>query len=158
MFLAGRVGDQPRLAALVARDPALVSAFSPLGWQPLAYAAFGGNAAAMTFLLGKGADVNARASTRFRNTPLQIGLLCNEAGSAKLLLERGADPNIRQNGDFVALHEAASIGRTDIMELLVDHGAELSPRSAKGETPLAVATRKGKADAVTWLKARGAKD
>lgn len=158
VFDAALVGDQQRLAALVARDPALVSAVSPLGWQPLAYAAFGGNVAAVTFLLGKGADVNARASTRFRNTPLQIALLCEEAASAKLLLERGADPNIRQNGDFVALHEAASIGRTDILQLLVDHGAELSPRNAKGETPLAVATRKGNAAAVTWLKTRGAMD
>lgn len=158
VFDAALVGDQQRLAALVAGDPKLVSAVSPLGWRPLAYAAFGGNIAAVAFLLGKGADVNTRAGTRFKNTPLQIALLCSEAGAAKALLDRGADPNLRQTGDFVALHEAASTGRIDIMQLLIDHGAELSPRTVKGETPLAVAGRKGKAEAVSWLKARGAKD
>jgi len=158
VFDAALVGDQERLAALVAKDPKLASAVSPLGWQPIAFAAFGGNAAAVTFLLGKGVDVNLRAATRFRNTPLQIALLCSEAGTAKVLLDHGADANIRQTGEFVALHEAALTGRTDIMQLLVDHGAELNPKTAKGETPLAIANRKGKAEAAAWLKAKGAKE
>jgi ankyrin repeat protein len=155
VFDAALVGDNKRLAAFVAKDPKVVTAFSPLGWQPLMLASFGGNLDGVKLLVAKAADVNARASTRFRNTSLQIALLRGEGPVIVYLLEHGADPNVRQNQDFVALHEAVLLGRTDLIQLLLDHGAEVNARNAKGETPLGSALRRGKTEAASYLKARG---
>jgi hypothetical protein len=118
-------------------------------------ASFGGNLDGVKLLVAKAADVNARASTRFRNTSLQIALLRGEGPVILYLLEHGADPNVRQNQDFVALHEAVLLGRTDLIQLLLDHGAEVNARNAKGETPLGSALRRGKTEAASYLKARG---
>jgi len=158
VYDAALVGDNRRVAALIAKDPKLVGTFAPLGWQPLMFAAFGGNLDGVKLLLAKGAAINARASTRFRNTPLQIALLCGEGKVMSHLLAKGADPNLRQNQDFAALHEAALLGRTDLIQLLLDHGADINPRNAKGETPLGTALRRGKTEVVTYLRARGGKE
>ena len=158
VFDAALVGDNKRLAAFVTKDPKLVTAFSPLGWQPLMLASFGGNLDGVKLLLAKGAEVNARASTRFRNTSLQIALLAGEGPVIIYLLDHGADPNVRQNLDFTPLHEAAFLGRIDLIQLLLDHGAEINARSTKGETPLGSALRRSKSEAVTYLRARGGKE
>ena len=43
----------------------------------------------------------------------------------RLLLERGADPNIRDEGDdAMPLHFAAERGDLDVVKLLVEHGAD----------------------------------
>jgi ankyrin repeat protein len=42
---------------------------------------------------------------------------------AKLLLERGADPNARQQDDYTPLMAADQHGDSRLRELLVQHGA-----------------------------------
>jgi ankyrin repeat protein len=60
----------------------------------------------------------------------------------RLLLNRGFSPDARMNGD-TALHIAAELGNTELVRLLVQHGADVSAKNTRGETPLAVATRSG---------------
>jgi uncharacterized protein len=156
IFDAALLGDIPRLAALLERNPGLVSARHPFGSTPLHLAAFGGARAAVALLLSRGAALEVRADNRFRNTPLQMSLLCGERDVAAYLLARGADPNARQAEGLHALHEAALLGRVDLIQLLLDHGSDLSPRSDRGETPLGSALRAGHASAAGYLRERGA--
>jgi ankyrin repeat protein len=155
VFDAALVGDSGRVAALVAQDPKLVAARAKLGWTPLHFAAFGGSVATVKLLLARGAALEERAQTRFRNTALQIALLCGEAPVVTHLLERGANANVRQNLDFRPLHEAALLGRVDLIEVLLAHGAEINARTEGGETPLGTAVRTGKPKAAEYLRARG---
>src|SRR6185436_11236310 len=104
----------------------------------------------------KGANIEARAKSKFRNTPLQTAMLTGSYATAKILLDHGADPLIRQAHGFTPMHEAALLGRQDLVQLLLDHGAELNSRSDSGLTPLTDAIR-GKHDALAaWMKAKGA--
>jgi len=54
----------------------------------------------------------------------------------KLLLERGVDPNVRNNHDSTPLHYAAKKCHVDVARVLLDHGADPTIRDNKGRTPL----------------------
>jgi ankyrin repeat protein len=58
-----------------------------------------------------------------QRTALHFGV--RHAAVVAALLERGANPNIRDDGDgAMPLHFAAELGRLDIVQLLVEHGAD----------------------------------
>jgi len=155
IFDAAMVGDERRVAALLAADPGRVMALHPLGWRPLHFAAFGGKTGVAVLLLARGAVLDERARNKFDNTALQTGLLCGEGEVVKLLLDRGANPNVRQNEGFAPLHIAAELGRPDLVALLLAHGAAVNPRSDKGESPLGTALRTGKKQVADLLRSKG---
>jgi ankyrin repeat protein len=66
---------------------------------------------------------------------------------AKLLLEHGADPNIRDASGETPLHWAVGAGHADVEELLLEHGADPNAQDAAGNTPLHVAAIGGIGDA-----------
>jgi len=154
-FEACGVGDARELARQLARDPRLATSWNEFGWSALHLAAFSGAPEAVRLLLEHGADVNARARTRFKNTPLQAALLTGQLATAKLLLARGADPLIRQAKGFTPLHEAALIGRRDLVDLLLAAGAELDSRSDDGRTAVTEALRGKHQDLANYLTSKG---
>ena len=56
--------------------------------------------------------------------------------AAETLIEKGADVNPRQKNDDIPLLGAALFGRTDLAELLIDSGADVTLADGKGLTPL----------------------
>jgi uncharacterized protein len=151
-------GNRDQVRAALARDPSLASSWHPLGWSALHFAAFSGDAALTTLLLDNGAAVDARARNRFFNTPLQVALLGGNEASARVLLERGADPLVRQERGFAPIHEAAFLGRRDLVDLLLQHGADIDSRGNDGRNAITEALRGGHADLVDYLRAKGAKE
>lgn len=156
IFETAALGTAEQLEAMLRDDPSALSRRTPFGWTLLHMASFGGNVPAVELLIRKGAEINDRARSKFRNTPLQTALLCGQLGTAKALLDHGADPLVRQSKGATPMHEAALLGRIDLLQLLVDHGAELSSVSDNGRTPLAEAIRGKHPEAVDWLRAKGA--
>ena len=65
--------------------------------------------------------------------------------AVKMLLDLGLDPNAQADTGRVALHGAAHKGRTDVIQVLVDHGAKLNIRDY-GNTD----NRGGKLAIHTW--------
>jgi ankyrin repeat protein len=63
---------------------------------------------------------------------------------------------VRQSKGATPLHEAALLGRTDLVQLLLDHGAEINSVSDNGQTPLAEAMRGKYDELVVWMKTKGA--
>ncbi len=150
------VGDAARVRALLQAKPALAEEWTWFGWSPLHLASFSGSVETTKLLLDRGAAVNVRAKSKFRNTPLQTALLTGQYDTAKLLLEHGADPLVRQAEGFAPVHEAALLGRRDLIELLLAHGAELSSRSDDGRTALTEAMRNKHEAFAIWLRSKGA--
>ncbi|KAJ3101640.1 hypothetical protein HDU96_009912 [Phlyctochytrium bullatum] len=59
-------------------------------------------------------------------TPLEWACLSGQAGTARLLLERGADvEGPQQSDEMQALHFAACSGKADVVKLLLDYGADV---------------------------------
>ena len=126
IFEATTAGDAERVRALLAKDRSLANAWSPDGFFPLGLAAF------------------------FKRPAVAI-----------VLLEHGADPRMASKpAGFTPLHSAvADDAGTDVKELvqmLIDAGADPNARSASGGTPLHTAGFTGNVPVTEMLLAAGA--
>ena len=79
------------------------------GWTPLHYAATKGNIAIMRLLLQENAYIDAESPNG--TTPLMMAAYYAPPLAVKLLLEEGADPNLRNQGQASALDLAVSAER-----------------------------------------------
>jgi ankyrin repeat protein len=152
------VGDTAEIARQLARDPKLATTWTAFGWSALHLAAFSGVPDAVQLLLDHGADVHARARSKFRNTPLAVALLDGQLATAKVLLAHGADPLVRQALGLTPLHEAALLGRRDLIDALLDAGAEINSRADDGRTALTEALRGKHTEIAAYLRSRGARE
>lgn len=96
-------------------------------------------------LLGQGASVH---STNILGlTPLHFGLTRNQNLSVQmveLLLENGADPNTQSSlSGETSLHSAASDGRLEIVEKLLDYGADNQIEDKQRKRPAQLADDAG---------------
>lgn len=99
-----------------------------------------GNAAVLRALIEAGADVNAKSNTE--GTALSWTVWSKEHGGdremVEVLLAAGADVNSRGVLTFAAYY-----GFTEIVHLLLQYGADLSVTDSSGQTPLALAKKRG---------------
>ena len=105
-------------------------------------------------MLASGADPNVK-EPRGGATPLMHAVSVGSAEAMKLLLDRGADPNIRNSSQSTALMWAA----TDIrkVRLLLDRGADVNAVSSRGRSALFLAAMSAPSvEIVRLLTARGA--
>ena len=141
----------PAVAALAGRHFELAqvlhrngSSVEPRGVDentPLHSAAYFGNLEMVQVLLEYGVDVDCL--TRYSTTPLHYASRFGHRDRdhfrvARLLIERGADPNTRGYAGFTALHEASKHRNIETARLLIQHGANVEVKSNFGMTPLDV--------------------
>lgn len=79
------------------------------GWTPLHYAATGPAVPLVQLLLDRGARIDARSPNG--STPLMMAARYGAEGSVATLLQRGADPRLRNEKDMTAGDFARSVGR-----------------------------------------------
>jgi len=94
------------------------------GFTALHLAAFFGGADAVGALLAAGADANADTQNPLAVRPLHSAVAAHDRESVRLLLEAGADPNVEQQGGFTPLDGARHQGDEEMVQLLLDHGAQ----------------------------------
>lgn len=157
-FESCATGNLGQVRAALAKDASLSNSWHPLGLSALHFAAFSGDIAVTTLLLDHGAALDARARNGFRNTPLQVALLTGSEGTARVLLDRGADPLVRQEFGFAPIHAAALLGRRDLVDLLLDKGADIDSRANDGRNAISEALRGGHPELADYLRAKGAKE
>ena len=137
-FEAAIVGDAGQLAARLDDDPELLTAYSPDGWTLMHLAPWAGQPATTRLLLDRGADLTAVSANALRNQPLNAAVAGPNAETrtacVRLLLERGADSNNRQEHGYTPLHTAAHMGDTATVEALLAHGADAKLRSDDGKS------------------------
>ncbi len=154
---AAALGDSARLAQLLGVDPALAkqraNTRSADGWPLLHLAAAFADAATVRLLLDAGADAQQVAQTPMRNQALHAVLaLSKDPKVIRLLIERGADVNAIQTAGYRPLHEASAAGRTDLVQMLLDAGADRTVRCDRNKTPADYATERGHTAVATMLK------
>jgi len=155
VFEAAAAGRLERVRELVAEHGELIAARASDGWTVLHLAAHFRQLPVVDFLLRRGADVNARSENSHANTALHAAA----AGGAdrvlvQRLVEAGVQVDAKQGGGDTGLHEAASIGRADLVALLLEAGASAESRTDEGRTAVELARANGHEDVAAMLAAR----
>lgn len=132
-----------RLRDILDREPTLANAYAPDGHTPLGLAAFFASASTARLILERGGQVGAAARNEMQVQPLHAAVAAGNEETVALLLERGADPNARQQIGYTPLMGAAGAGRDDIVDLLLARGADPAPPNDEGKTAADIAREHG---------------
>jgi ankyrin repeat protein len=137
VFEAAALGDGDRLRALLDEDPELATSWSDDGFTPLHFAAFFGHPEAARLLVERGADLEARSTNEqfaLDAAPLHSASAAGHVEACRVLLNAGADVNAVQHGGYTALLDAAANGNDELVELLLERGADRTARLDDGRT------------------------
>ena len=143
IFEAAATGKINNVIRLLAREPDLVNAYSSDGFQPLGLACFFGNVDVAEYLVKAGASINSKSHNGLKAAPLQSAAAGGHRKIVKMLLDHGADPNIREQWGHTALHAAAENGDEEMIRVLLYGGADLTLKNNQGKTALDLAMEAG---------------
>ena len=132
-----------------------------VGRTPLHLATYSMHLNAVRDLLEHNADIDLLSDTG--KTPL-FDLLTHPNSSlegkivdiVRLLLEHGADTNIRNCNHTTALHQASSRGWPEVTRLLLSYGAKVDEKDEESKTPFQLAASKGYHEVTKLLLEYGA--
>src|SRR5215213_6306050 len=110
IFEAAATGKINNILRLLARDPQLVNAYANDGFQALGLASYFGHFDVADYLIKAGAPINSPSRNELKAAPIQSAASSGHEKIVELLLQHGADPNVREQGGYTPLHAAAQNG------------------------------------------------
>jgi len=123
------------------------------GWSALHLAAFMGHARVVHELLTRNATVDAISNNSSANTALCAALAGRGSGEVVvMLLDAGADVNVRAAVGVTPLHLAASRGADVLIRELLVRGANMSARMDDGTTVVDMAEARGHRETADLLR------
>ena len=153
--MAARVNSMP-MVRLLLKHGAVVISPKDAELTALGHAASSGNSAMVKLLLGNGADMDAMSD---RGTPLIRAVAERHTHVVRVLLNEGANPELRGKNGRTPMHFAALRDCAAAVPLLIAAGAGIAPTIKEGryeKTPLYYALREGHAEVVEALLNAGA--
>jgi len=144
-----------RKALAVAMPLVIVGPLLLTGCGSIHTAARRGDVKAVERRLALGISPNSRHPLTVE-TPLIEAASAGHLDVVKLLVERGADVNLKGEAWYTPLHCAAYYGHLDVAKFLLEHGADITPFKAQGHnTALHSAASGGHIEMAKLFVARG---
>ena len=143
VFEAAAFGDVDRLTELVGGEPLLANSYSGDGFTALHFAAFFGRYEAAALLIERGAEVDAFGRGWMTGTAMHSAVSRLQSDVVRILLDAGANPNVRQSAGWTPLHAAAMNGDLPSVELLLAAGADPTATNEEGRSVIDLANESG---------------
>lgn len=143
LFEAAATGKFDTLAHLIYTHPDTINNYTSDGFTALGLACYFGQFETARYLVLKGADANLPSKNGFNVYPLHSAMAGNYTDVARMLIESGADVNVKQQMGVTPLHSAAQNGNLDLIILLLEKGAVVDVRMEGGKLPADLAREKG---------------
>ena len=152
IFEAAAFGDVDRLTQLLGAEPSLVTLYSGDGFTALHFAAFFGRYEAAALLIERGAEVDAFGRGWMTGTAMHSAASRLQSDVVRILLEAGANPDVRQSAGWTPLHAAAMNGDLTSVELLLASGADVTATNDEGRSVIDLATESGDEQAADRIR------
>jgi ankyrin repeat protein len=143
LFEASAVGKFDVVAHLTFTRPEVINEYADDGFTPLGLACYFGQLEVARYLILKGADVNQPSNNGFHVFPIHSAAAGDYTDIARILIENGAQVNVRQQAGATPLHSAAQNGNLELLIMLLENGAETNVRMEGGKMPADLAKDKG---------------
>eukprot|EP00670_Eutreptiella_braarudii_P012979 CAMPEP_0174320644 /NCGR_PEP_ID=MMETSP0810-20121108/9710_1 /TAXON_ID=73025 ORGANISM="Eutreptiella gymnastica-like, Strain CCMP1594" /NCGR_SAMPLE_ID=MMETSP0810 /ASSEMBLY_ACC=CAM_ASM_000659 /LENGTH=135 /DNA_ID=CAMNT_0015431671 /DNA_START=88 /DNA_END=492 /DNA_ORIENTATION=+ len=98
-------------------------------------------------------DVDEETDSAFGGTALHWAIHWGANDIAAALLQKGANPNAKNNFGATPLHWAAKAGSEELVKVLMAYGGDPAVRNNTADTAIDVAEEAGEANVVEILKA-----
>ncbi|NWW16465.1 ANKR7 protein, partial [Falcunculus frontatus] len=116
---------------------------------PLHLVCINGHADVVQFLVEKKCKLNP--CDKFNQSPLMKAVEHQHGNCAAILLEHGADHDLRGASGNTVLHFAVMGSNKSLVELLLEHGADIDAKNEFGYTPLILAIIENREEMVKFL-------
>ncbi|MFD0767068.1 ankyrin repeat domain-containing protein [Mucilaginibacter lutimaris] len=143
LFEAAAADRFDDVAYQIATHPERIDFYADDGFTALGLACYFGRYDIARYLVLKGADVNRPSDNGFNVYPLHSAIAGNFTSTATMLIENGADVNVKQQKGSTPLHFAAQNGNLELIILLLEKGARVDIRMEGGKLPSDLAREKG---------------
>lgn len=149
----------PKVSPTPTKDPPkLMGKIAIRRWisNPLMVAVQQGKALKVRYLIASGADVNEIDKNYYSRTALHVAVESNDLKMAQILLNAGADVNLKDQYAQTALMNLNGNTSREILQLIAQYGADLNSTSRSGQTALMQAAQYDNFEAVKALIEVGA--
>lgn len=121
----------------------ILEEFSSHGFTPLGIATHFNQEDITRLLLTQKTDPNIPSQNGYNVFPIHAAFNNNNDVICKMLIEAGADVNVRQHGGLTPLHFAAQNGNIDLIIILLEQSADITVKTDAGESAADLAAKKG---------------
>lgn len=179
-FEAAAQGDLEQIRELLDRNPDLLEARDPSGWNALSYAAWGAHPMVHEYLIRQGAEGNLyteaalgpwqsfleRLDTnpigvdsrdvKLKAPPLIWAVRSGNQAGCEVLVSRGADLIARDRQGNTVLHHAAMMNRLELLDYFLSIGIDVNTENQRRQTALHLVAASGIYEACRMLIDQGA--
>ena len=149
IFAISRNGTVAELKELMEKNPNSINEQNENGFTPLILACYRGNNDVAKFLIKEVKDIDALSEM---GTALMACSVKGNVEIAKLLLEKGCNPNLTDSSGTTALILATQFKNIKMIEALLKHNADKSKIDNKGKTAFEYAAFSGNEEIINLLK------
>ena len=143
LFEAVAAGKYEVVSKLVRKYPEAVNYYAEDGFTPLGLACYFGQYEIAKHLVIQDADINMASINGFNIFPIHSAAAGDHTNIAELLIECGANVNVKQASGVTPLHSAAQNGNVDILILLLESGADTAIKMDGGKRACDLARERG---------------